>query len=286
MLTWRIHRTLDDPLKRDPISWRGYEARFGKFIPVPAPRLPRVKRVYSAALMIVLSPLIGVLLLAFFFPAPILALLASSLFGWRLVERLSGAVGGEHTRRTYELLCALPFGKMGAHWVYAAQWFGSTRSTRLLLRGALVSGLLAAPFLFGGWAYPLTGQRAVEFWFADTLAFWAFLIYDYFNTRVIAVLIAMLTPALTPKPRTITALSVGMYLLILLESYLLAAGCALVVLPRLLLWLHAPHVAYILIAPLTAAAVIASRELITRWLWRWLGYATQTARVELDLLIR
>lgn len=286
MLTWRIHRTLDDPLKRDPISWRGYDARFSRFVAAPRLRLTRFKPVYGAALFAVFSPAVALALAMIFFPSPLLALLASLIFGLRTVEQLSSAIAGEHRRATYELLCALPYGKIGVHWVYAARWFEATRLIRLTLRALPLIALIATPFMFGGWTLPLTGQRAVAFWFADSLAFAVFLIYDYFNTRVIAALIAMLTPALTTRSRTIYAISIGMYLLIQVGTYLLGAVIALVLLPRVLLLFNAPFLASIVIGPFTAAAVIALREVITRILWQQIGYAMQTTPMELDLLIR
>jgi len=286
MLTWRLHHTLQDPLRRDPISWRGYEGRFGKFVIYAEPRFDRFKPAVTAALFVLVSPVVGMSLLVLFFPAPILALMASIMFGLRTVERISGYVAGEHRRSTYDMLCALPSGKMNLHWVYATLWFRVTPFTRMVLRSLLVLGLAASPFLFGGWMYPLTGRRAVEFWFADTLAFGAFLIYDYFNTRILAVLIAMITPALTRKTRTIYALSVGGFLLIQVASYLLGAILALTLLPDLLVRLNAPPIVYIVIAPVTMAVVITFRELITQGLWQQIGHVLQTPPMELDLILR
>lgn len=286
MLTWRIHRTLDDPLKREPISWRGYETRLRSYVTYAEPRLNRFKPVYSMGLLVLFSPFVGLGVIAYFFPSPILALLISLIFGLQTVERLSGYIAGEHRRHTYELLSALPYGKLGVHWLYAVQWFQSTRLSRMMLRTALAISIAATPFLFGGLAYQITGRRAVEFWFADSLAFWVFLLYEYFNTRVIAILIAMLTPAVTHKPRTIYALSVGLYLLVQVGTYLLGALLALNLLPELLGWLNAPPLVSLVISPITVAVVIYIREWITRRLWRWLAEALHTTSLELDLLLR
>ena len=285
MLTWRLHHTLQNPLRRDPISWRGYEGRLGKFVTYVEPRFDRFTPVMTAAFVVIVPPVVGMSLLVIFFPAPLLALLASLLFGLRTVERISAYLAGEHRRRAYDLLCSLPAGKISLHWVYATQWFQATPVTRMVLRGLMILGLAAAPFLFGGWLMWITHERAVAFWFADTLAFWAFLLYEYFNTRIVAVLIGMLVPALTRKTRTIFALAVGGYLLVQVATYLLGAVVAVTLLPDLLVRLNAPPIAAIVIGPITAAVVIIFRELLTHGLWHTLRTCLNTTREEINSYI-
>jgi len=287
MLTWRIYRTLDDPLKREPIVWRGYERLLSAF-ESPAQKLPATKfqMLRGSALLLLSSPFISMGLLAAFFPSPLLALLLSLIYGLLIVLRVSNRIASEHQRHTYELLCALPYGKMGVHWIYGVHSFQVSRMTRSVLRVGLMIGLLASPFLFGGWAYPITGQRAVQFWLVDTMSFCLFMLYDYFNMGVSATLIGMLVPAITRSHRTIRALSIGMFLLLQVATYLLAALLLLAVLPALLLRLNAPHLSWVMIAPITAAALIGFREAVTHWLWRMLERALQSTPMELDLLIR
>lgn len=287
MLTWRIHRTLDDPLKREPIIWGGYERLLAIFEPIKRRGRRHINETLMlAALVVIGAPFASLGVIVIFLPSPVLALILTISYGLLTVTRVSSRIAAEHQRRTYELLCALPYGRIGVHWLYAAHWYRQSLTLRSVTRAMMALGIGASPFLFGGFAYPLTGQRAVQFWFIDSLSFGVYLLYDYFNTRVIATLIGMIVPAITRSPRTIRALALGVFLLFLVSVYGVGTLIALALLPGLLLRINAPMLAYIVIAPLTAAGMIALREALTRLLWRQIERGMQVSALEIDTLIR
>lgn len=290
MLTWRLYRTLNEPLKREPRIWRGYERLLTllhqRIAARPRPQTPHVAQVIRFIGLLAFIPVINIAVIGLFFPSPLIALAANMVFSLLIVTTVSGTIARNHELHTYDLMSALPLGRMGIHWIHCTAFFEAQRRWRLPLQAIFMLGIVASPFLFGAVAFPLTGQRAVQFWLIDAISFAAFLFYDFLNMPVIAAVLGMVIPAYAVNSRNVRGFALGAWALLTLATYLLGAGIALYVLPSLLVRFGANFSATIIIAPITAIVVIAFRELVTRALWHHLKRTLNISAVELDLILR
>lgn len=161
MLSWRLWKTIVEPVVRNPIFSRVREERILRLKPRERITIPTyvyiivavflaifVARTPEYFIVVLQIPMVLIVLLTV---SPLAAPLFVVFAGSHLVSQITSDISKEKRQYTYELLCASPAGTLDTNWriatgiLHRGSWFNWLKSiTRLALRIAQVTlGALA-----------------------------------------------------------------------------------------------------------------------------------------------
>lgn len=285
MLTWRLWQALCHPPYRHPLFARTASASFGS---TPLLRALRFAAFYvTACTLFTLSwPII--------LSSPALVLLsaaasANTLYSLTWAARIGSAIAREHEQKSYDLLCLLPVGALGAGWalstahLHRSALFRTLRllmhSLALALLGALLTIIPVMLTLASGSPASYGLFLLLDYGAALAAAFY----FDHVQSVTLAYLIGMITASIARNRINAQLWSAGFFLLLQGLVYLLILILGIVLLPAALHRLHLSQVAINVVLPIIClAAFYAVREAIIRLLWRLLAHEFNASDADQD----
>ncbi|MBE2270015.1 MAG: hypothetical protein IAE80_17390 [Anaerolinea sp.] len=298
MLTWRLRRALNNPLRPRAVPDRAFlqlarHYRRGK--PEVGSGFPRRSLWFSitrSAGMLLLpiaailfgAPIFIVSLFLVVTLSPVLVPLLNTLYGLALTLSISGRIAREHQAGRYDLLGTLPTGIVGLHWSFTLSGMLQNRLLHdlaiLMSVIGIISSIFAIAALFGA-------NAAFSFfhWLIATAAAGIVILLDNYAAQVTAGLLSMTVPAHTTSTANARFITAAVFILLQLTGYLLLLLVLLVIVPASFQLFGISDALSALTLPLAALVVLGSfRELTIRLLWRRLPAALNATSVELERL--
>lgn len=272
MLTWKLWRALCRPPYHHPLFMRIASAHIGgssmlRTLKFTGFYLTACTLITLAWPFILINPALMVLFAA---------TSANTIYAVSWAARIGTAIAYEREQETYDLICLMPVGALGAGWalstahLHRSALFQTLRlfmnSLAIALIGALIATIPVMLTLASGSAASYGLFLLLDYGIAVTAAFY----FDHIQSVTLAYLVGMMTASVAQNRINAQLWSVGAFLLLQMFVYLLTLITGIVVLQALL---HTDGIVRNAIMPLLWLAIFyALREVVIRLMWRFLAH--------------
>jgi hypothetical protein len=218
-----------------------------------------------------------------FLSKPLLSLLlaaaaANTFYSMIWAARIGSAIAREREIATYDLICLIPAGALGAGWALSSAHLHRSSLFRMLrllmhslaaaLMGALLTTIPVMLTLASGSPASYGLFLLLDYGVAAAAAFYL----DHIQSLTLAYLIGMTTAAMAQNRINAQLWAVSGFLLLQMLTYLFTLIIALVLLPMPQAPLHMSDIALRAVTPLLwLASFYTLREILIRLMWRILA---------------
>lgn len=272
MLSWKLWRALCRPPYNHPLFVRVANAHNGS---------SSILRTFKFTGFYLIACVLFTLAWPFILINPALVLLfaaasANTIYAMSWAARIGTAIAHEREQYTFDLICLIPVGALGAGWalstahLHRSALFQNLRllmhSLTVALIGALITTIPVTLTLASGSSTSYSLFLLLDYGIAITAAFY----FDHIQSVTLAYLVGMITASIAQNRINAQLWSVGVFLLLQLFVYLLTLIIGIVVLQAPL---YVDDTARNAIMPLLWLAIFyALREGVIRLIWRLLAH--------------
>lgn len=289
MLTWRLWYALCHPPYQHPLFARTAAARPGS---------NHILRTLTfTAFYLTACMLLTLAWPVFLMNVPLMLLVAAAcantIYSLSWASRISRALAYEREQETYDLICLLPVGALGAGWALSTAHLHRSavfRTLRLLMRSLLVALagalLLVLPVLMSissGGSTALGLFLLLDHGLVLAAAFYC----DHIQSLTLAYLIGMTTATIARDRINAQLWSGGIFLLLQLVIYLLTLMFSLVLIPAVLNHFQLAEISSSVGAPVLRLMVFYTlREVAIGFAWRLLAHQCNASPTDRTAIIQ
>ncbi len=289
MFTWKLWHALCHPPLRHPL--------FVRIVTAP-PGGSLIRRTLKFTAIYLLACLLLTLAWPVILSNPPLVVLVSAasvntIYSTLCAARIGSALAREREQATFDLICLMPMGALGAGWALSTAHLHRSalfRTLRLLLHsmaialiGALLTIIPVTLTLASGSPASYELFMLLNYGGALVAAFY----FDHIQSLTLAHLTGMITASVAKDRINARLWSTGVFLLLQLLIYLVTIIAAFVLLPALLRQLRMSEMAINMALPLLCLAIFYSlRELSIRLAWRFLAHQFNASTADQREILR
>jgi hypothetical protein len=289
MLTWRLWHALCHPPYRHPLFTRIAAAHIG------GNGVLRTLRVVAFYLMTCVLLTLGWPIFLINVPLMLLFAAASTntIYSMTWASRIGSAIAHEREQETYDLICLLPVGALGAGWALSTAHLHRSalfRTLRLLMRSLLVALagalLLVLPVVMSmssGGSTSIGLFLLLDHGLVLAAAFYC----DHIQSLTLAYLIGMNIASTAQNRINAQLWSGGIFLLLQMLIYMMTLIFSLVLIPALLNHLHVDEMSVTICTPMLTLAIFYALHEIAIWFaWRRLAHQFNASPADQDSIFR